>query len=1545
MNWIKKATCLLLSVSIIFSGVTFVRAGKSEAAVYYYYNKYNVNTAGWSLINDGTASGQVYKSWIDSGVYSGDWLHSNEAYYRIHDDYWRDGYGYVSVDGSGNLNAYGWAGGLNSKYSNNAYYRDNVYYAPVRIEQYRPYESSSEGSSYSVYRLTTNPPKTRGTLVTSDIKAIDGTYPNDGIHSDGFWYVKGAEVPNSLPQINVIQSGNKSINLKSGFDTFIIAGTASDSDNDTLSIRATINGVQKQVSVSNTSTAKSWSLTWRTAEFSATGTSSNIMITADDGRGGVVTTSYNGSLTIDKTRLFYWDKYTVSKIHNYIETDWVYEGDEDLKYGLIWTGPTTYTFDPISGRYAVPGRESWIETRRDNKTYTLYGTVDNQNVHSLRRWDITYYTPPGETIRTGTYIKVYNKFVRTVETPARGSLVQSNILDLDGTYPDNGVANGYWYVKKTTTNMPPVLAVDNSDIIANRKTSHVSLKGTVLDTDGDVVTVRASVGGVEKLTTLNSAVTARSWELKWSTSELPEGVYSNLAIEAEDGQGKDIIRYSGLMTVDQTSPDIVVTPTKQDWSTDSIIVGVNYIDLISGIAPQEINYKWSSSLETPTNWDTASSNQTVLTMQNEGQWYLHVRAKDKAGNETISMVGPYQYQQQPEIPTIRLNAVGEDWAEIGWSLPNGSLADGYSYTIENTVTGQSWSVAYPIDQIREEGLTAGSIYQYRIKASNHVGESAWSEQIEVLTLPAAVENLKVSFVPNNSSTVNISFDGVASAESYLLTIKEGANLAYEEELSAAGTSPVKGLEAGKQYTAMVTAYNASGYGQSSVLGFLSLPAAPGEFQSVQIRETEVELKWNASPTVSLYELLRDAVNRYSGPDLTYTDGGLESGTQYDYSISATNESGFGDIAYLNGVLTLPAKTVLTAKKIEKDAVSFSIEPVRGAEHYVVMVNGVKEKELAPDTKQFKIDSLTPGTEYMFEVYAENRSGAGVADKVTVRTLPDKPDGVTITRIGENETKLSWEPVQGADKYKISVTDAVYFETSGTDVLLTNLLAGTVYELKVYAGNSSGYGEAAVGTFLTLPSIPDVQLKSVQSGQFTLAWNKVTSATKYVLYDENNKPIGETEETSFTVENLRSGETRTVFVAAVNETGEGKKSGFTQRTLPADWSVDPADPESSQPISIGDRGEHSVVIVVEPVEGADQYKIVDGNGIVVGIITAPETAKEIGGLESAKEYTDWTIIPVNDAGEGQAAPVPPFVTLPSTDFTVSVGNPTTSSLTINVDSQLTNEIFVYTQSGKELYLGKDKTFTVRNLEADQNYAFQVWAENSTGDKTVPKSATGQTLPVPLSGGSGGGGSIPMKPEPLVEENKPMIPNTDESQPGTRKPGFLDIDRSFAKEEILALYDKGIVKGVSDFKFEPDRQVTRVEFASMLVRALELQEASDAALTFEDVQRTAWYAPELSAAVLNGVAKGISAKEFRPFDPITREQAAKMIANAAYQGNVPSAEVNFSDASSIAFWAKPEVAALTTEQVITGYPDQTFKPKRDLTRAECAALIYRALRLYQ
>jgi hypothetical protein len=1424
----------------------------------------------------------------------------------------------------------------------------NIYIqpSPGNLNKYTFAGSESRDVYYKYSWANVVSSTVRGSLIQSNIRAVQGAYPDDGIHSDGYWYVKSGTVPNNMPTISVTSSGDKSINLKSGSDTFTITGTVSDADNDALSVSATIGGVTKQVGVSNTSIAKSFTLTWRTVEFTSSGSYSNPVMTVDDGRGGTITKAYSGKLTVDKTPLFYWDKYNAER--KWVAVDSLVSSTTDTKALKAYP---SYLIDqsrpyPGSGYIGVSGSVITL-SNVGSVGYLSFGSGSGvgETQYGVKRYELLSYSDKIYTYKT-TEIYAYYNWVKL-------NLLQSNIQDLEGTYPDNGVhTDGYWYTKKATTNMAPVLTVVNSDIQVNKAKPALTLTGTVGDTDGDTVTVSATINGVTKTVQVTSPTVSKPWSLTWSESDLPEGAYTGFVITANDGKdGVDAIVYTGTIVIDRTAPVITISPDDQSWTNEPIDIDVHFEDTLSGINPNERKYKITTTPDVPISWDTADSDQISLILEDEGQWYVHTKGQDLAGNESYLVSGPYQLQHDPKIPELRIITVGTEWAEIGWNLPANTYTDGYKYTVENITTNQRWTLEQLEDKIKDTSLEEGITYQYRIKAANHVGETDWSEPLEVLTLPGKVGNVKVGFLPNQSSTVTVTFDKVRSATSYHLVIKDAlGGFVYDEELSQAGEYKIDSLQPGKQYSVSVTAKNMSGAGESSTISFLSLPAAPGEFQSAQIREHEVELTWNPSETANLYELLRGLdTELYKGPELTYTDTGLESGTEYDYQLAAKNNSGFGDIAYLNSILTLPAKTELKVERIRANEVELSWETIQGAEKYILVVNGKQAEELPAAADYFKVKSLSPGTNYTFELYAVNRSGSGIADQVSIRTVPDQPAGLTVTEIGESKAKLSWDSVYGADKYRIAVGDSE-FETSGAEYDLTGLSGGTEYSVKVSAGNESGYGETALESILTLPYAPDnLQVVKVLSDAFTLSWDAVKSADRYLVYSKDGKAIGESAQNQFTVTNLSPGETYTVYVAAENASGESKQVAYTQRTLPGSW-VDPSDPNGSgkDPVNVGDRTESTVVIEVLPVPGADEYKVVDGEGNILGIIKSPELAKEIGGLESAKEYEDWMVIPVNDAGEGKGTPVPPFVTLPSTNYQVKVTADRQKELTIHIETQLKNEIFVITQAGKELYRGKEKEFTVKNLADGQSYTFEVWTENSIKEKTKPVTVTEKTLEAPVSPGSGSSGQgQDGKEQPGSDKEQPVEGNggntTENGQGGSSGVGFQDINNSYAKNEILALYDKGIVKGVSDTRYEPNRKVTRVEFASMLVRALELQEASNAPLTFEDIQRTAWYVPELGAAVLNGVAKGFSDKQFRPQDPINREQAAKMIANAIYSGSLPTGDIHFKDAREIATWAHPEVVSLTEVKVIAGYPDNTFKPKRDLTRAECAVLIYRAIEL--
>lgn len=105
-------------------------------------------------------------------------------------------------------------------------------------------------------------------------------------------------------------------------------------------------------------------------------------------------------------------------------------------------------------------------------------------------------------------------------------------------------------------------------------------------------------------------------------------------------------------------------------------------------------------------------------------------------------------------------------------------------------------------------------------------------------------------------------------------------------------------------------------------------------------------------------------------------------------------------------------------------------------------------------------------------------------------------------------------------------------------------------------------------------------------------------------------------------------------------------------------------------------------------------------------------------------------------------------------------------------------------------------------------------------------------------------------------------------------FQDIQTHWAKDDIELLASKLIVNGRSENLFAPSEQVTRAEFTAMLVRALGIVPDGSGEL-FQDVQSTDWFASTVAAAVQKGLVQGYEDSTFRPFREITREEMAAML----------------------------------------------------------------------
>ncbi|MBF8984603.1 S-layer homology domain-containing protein [Lutibacter sp. B2] len=168
--------------------------------------------------------------------------------------------------------------------------------------------------------------------------------------------------------------------------------------------------------------------------------------------------------------------------------------------------------------------------------------------------------------------------------------------------------------------------------------------------------------------------------------------------------------------------------------------------------------------------------------------------------------------------------------------------------------------------------------------------------------------------------------------------------------------------------------------------------------------------------------------------------------------------------------------------------------------------------------------------------------------------------------------------------------------------------------------------------------------------------------------------------------------------------------------------------------------------------------------------------------------------------------------------------------------------------------------------------------------------------------------------------------------------VDVKGHWAEENIMNLIRKGAVNGYEDGTFKPNNNITRAEFATILVKAFNLE--AKIGTIFEDT-KDHWAKDYIKVASVHGIVSGYNDTTFGPDELITREQMAVMIGKAANL-NKSINESTFKDAKQISEWAKPYVAKANEAKFIAGYNDNTFKPKANAKRAEAMTIIANAIK---
>lgn len=175
-------------------------------------------------------------------------------------------------------------------------------------------------------------------------------------------------------------------------------------------------------------------------------------------------------------------------------------------------------------------------------------------------------------------------------------------------------------------------------------------------------------------------------------------------------------------------------------------------------------------------------------------------------------------------------------------------------------------------------------------------------------------------------------------------------------------------------------------------------------------------------------------------------------------------------------------------------------------------------------------------------------------------------------------------------------------------------------------------------------------------------------------------------------------------------------------------------------------------------------------------------------------------------------------------------------------------------------------------------------------------------------------------------------------------FPDVPQVFwARPYIEALAARGILTGYPDRNFNPNKPVTRAEFAANLQKAFD-QKVVVPGQKYKDISDQFWASSAIQETTRSGFLRGYPDQAFRPDQTISKVEALVALTKGLGLTDKGTANqvVKYQDAKSIPKYAKDVVAIATEYGLVVNYPNRNLlNPNKPLTRAEAAALTYQGM----
>ena len=583
-----------------------------------------------------------------------------------------------------------------------------------------------------------------------------------------------------------------------------------------------------------------------------------------------------------------------------------------------------------------------------------------------------------------------------------------------------------------------------------------------------------------------------------------------------------------------------------------------------GSAITGYEYTYSSDdgatwLTTTATGSTAAS-KTITGLATGTNYYIKVRPKNVAGAGGWAEIGPLSTEAPPNAPTsITASPTTSQTVQVGFFEPTGGVSPVLDYDVEYSTSASTAAGSGTLFEggttpsgtttINVTGLTNGTAYYFRVRATSAAGDSSWSSPISSAATPYTTPDTPtgVTCTPSNQQLACVwspSASNGSSITGYKYRISSNSGTTWStatSTLSASTASTITGLTNGTAYIVQVLATNAAGdsaYSSSSASATPTTTADAPTSVTCTPGNNQLGCSWTApsitggSTIISYsYKVSFNNGTTWSATTSTGTTTtsatltGLTNGTAYVVQVLATNTA--GDSAYSAsslaatpyGVSTAPTAVACAAGDTELvcNWTSPSSENGSAVTGYKVRTSSDAgstwgSPQTSGTSTSTTISGLTNGTAYVVQVLATNAAGDSAYSASSLATTPvgtpTTPTAVTCTP-SNTQIACSWTAptsnggsVVTAYKYRVSTNSGTTWSSAAstlsalTSTTITGLTNGTAYMVQVLATNTVGdsaYSASSLAaTPYTTPDAPTGVTCTPGDTQIACSWTAPTS---------------------------------------------------------------------------------------------------------------------------------------------------------------------------------------------------------------------------------------------------------------------------------------------------------------------------------------------------------------------------------------------------------------------------------------------------------------------